>query len=167
MKKCLSLLMAIVLVASCFAVPAFAVEDNAEETTVSQLGDPIYLLDGCCIIIEPTVRSLTRGSMLELSRTATVYNEDMEKTCSLTLKAIFLVNSNNTITCISSLYDTNVYLNGWAVEEPSSTCSDHGTYSVATATALARKRVLGILVKNVRLTVGIKAYSDGSYEYNP
>lgn len=162
MRKKVAFLMAAVLLISCFAFPVFAEEPVEEITTAPQVGDPIYFADGSYIIIEPVTPSLTRGYVMGYEKAARVFDSDNKETCRLTLTAKFLVNDNNTITCISSLYKTDVYVSGWALEEPASTCSDHGTYSVATATATARKRLLGITTKYIPLTVTITGYTNGT-----
>lgn len=164
MKRQIALVMAVVLLLSCFAFPAVASEPAEETKPAPQVGDPIYLVDGTIITIGPVEMVETRGYILSLDRAVVVSNSDYEEACRLTLKAKFLVNDNNTITCISSLYETSVSIDGWAVEEASSTCSDHGTYSVATASAHARKRLWGILTKNIPISVSITAYSNGTHD---
>lgn len=164
MKKRIAVLMALVSLISCFAFPVFAEEPVAETTIAPQLGDPIYFVDGTAIVFGPVEKIETRGYVLALQKPVCVMNSDYEETCRLTLTARFLINDNNTITCISSLYSTSVSKSGWSVEDPASTCSDHGTYSVATATANARQRVLGITTKYIPLTVSITAHSDGTHD---
>lgn len=163
MKKRIALIMVVALLLSCFAFPTAAAEPVEDTTPAPQLGDPIYFSDGTYITIGPIEISKTRGYVLSLERPIAVSNADHEETCRLTLKAKFLVNDNNTITCISSLYETSVSISSWAVENPNATCSDHGTYSIATATATARQRILGITTKYIPLSISITAYSDGTY----
>lgn len=162
MKKQVALLMAVVLLLSCFAFPAFAVEPAEDKIPI-----PAALNDAdeeIHITVGPVESIPTRGYVLSLQKPVVVSNSDYEEACRLTLIARFLVNDNNTITCISSLYETKISINGWAIEEAVTSSSDHGTYSVATVHAYARKRLLGILTKNIPLTITITAYSDGSYD---
>lgn len=164
MKKQVCWLMAVVMLISCFAFPAFAVAPQEENATPApQVGDPIYLVDGTTITIGPIKKIETRGYIMYLERPITV-GDGYEEYCRFTLIARFLVNDNNTITCISSLYDISISDDHWSIENPKSSCSDHGTYSVATATATAKKRLLGIVTRTVPLTATITAHSDGSYE---
>ncbi|MBO5163317.1 MAG: hypothetical protein J6B75_02565 [Ruminococcus sp.] len=154
MKKNLitSLLVSLVMLIGCFAIPLSA--SAADDKTTSTVE---YLDDGSYIVTTLTLPDgLTRSSK-SASKTATAYDANNNALWAYTVTATFTYDGK-TSKCTSVSDSYSIYDNNWYMASHS--CTKDG--NLASGTATAKKKVLGVVVDTMTKPVRISCNQYGN-----
>lgn len=163
MKKVLSILISLVICMSCFSVTSFAANDKCI-TVASVSGDTVYYSDGSYIVTTIVEEgNSAKSTTKNLTKYISYFNDNGIEQCRLTLNATFVIVTGTRVTCTSSTYTTQIFVKGWSIDSPSATRANYSTYATATASGIAKKKILGIINKNIPLSTTITCYDNGSY----
>ncbi len=134
-----SLLVSLVMLIGCFAIPMSASATDDNTTIVSTE----YFEDGSCIVTTLTIPNIMTRSSRSGSKTVT-YKENNVALWSYTLNATFTYDGN-TSKCTSVSDSYAVYDDNWY--KYSSSCNKDGNFASGSITM--KKKVLGVVVKTV------------------
>lgn len=152
MKKLISLLSVILMIAVMCPTTAFANDEIVTESSVE------YFDDGSYIVTEIAENSITTfaAKTVSKSKSATYYDGNDAKQWTVTLSATFSY-TGSSATCTSATTSSTIYNSAWKVT--SAVASKSG--NKATGTFTVKKYVLGIPVKTVNKTLTITCSNTG------
>lgn len=147
-----SLIVSLVMLIGCFAIPMSASASEEPTTIVSTE----YFEDGSYIVTTLTLPNSKTRSSKPASKTTT-YNENGTALWSYTLSATFTYDGNDSkCTSVSdsyTIYDSNWY-------KYSGSCGKDGNY--ASGTIVMKKKVLGVNVKTVTKSLNLSCDKYGN-----
>ncbi len=146
---------------SCLALPVSADYQPGNQAT-NELGNIQYYADGSYSVTTISIKESDRATVKTISKDVKYYDSDGSLAVTLTVTGVFNVGSGS-VTCTSATYSTVSHQSNWSIVSPSASHANHGSYATATASGTAKKKVLGITIKSVSLSVTITCNSDGSY----
>lgn len=152
MKKLISLLSVIIMIAVMCPTTAFANDEIVTDTYVE------YFDDGSYIVTEIAENSITTfaAKTVSKSKSSTYYDSDNTKQWAVTLNATFSY-TGSSATCTKSTTSYTIYNSAWKVT--SAVGSKSG--NKATGTFTVKKYALGIPIKTVNKTLTITCSNTG------
>lgn len=141
---------------------AYSEESNIKESAYN-FDDGSYLI----VTVEeinPNQSFFATSSTKTLSKTTTYYNSSDVAQCSLTVIASFSITSGKSVTCTGVRYETASYDDNWSVENVSTSYNNSSnSQSSGTASGNFIKRVLGIKINTVDVSVSVTCDCNGNY----
>ncbi len=147
-----SLLVSIVMLIGCFAIPMSASAADDKTTTTVE-----YLDDGSYIVTTLTVPDIYTRSTKSTNKTATYYENDGSAVWAYTLYASFTYDGK-TSKCTSVSDSYVIYDDSWYMSSHS--CKKDG--NLASGTITMKKKVLGVVVDTVTKPVYISCNQYGN-----
>lgn len=104
------------------------------------------------------------ASTKTFSKTTTYYNSSDVAQCSLTVIASFSIVSGKSVTCTGVSYETSSFDDNWSVENVSTSRNNSSnSQSSGTASGDFIKRVLGVKINTVDVSVTVSCDYNGNY----
>lgn len=150
MKRIFSVIVALVLFVSVIPFAGLAVKND-------QIGDVIYLPDGYCIVVELHTSPARASGTVTGTKTYTCKDDDGTALWKAVLTGGFSYTGSSS-SCTSSSCSVTIYNSNWYTVSKTATKSGN----TATASVTMGKKVLGVTVSKVPITINLSCDANGN-----